>query len=159
MGDYNNYIQKVSDIETDIDHKNNKIDDLNNTLDIEIKYHLNDIFIKDNTIEILKLLITGVLLSFIILMINKITTIPIPIINVVTIIMTIFLFLVFIRILRNMNKRTFNFREYKYSQHPGDRTFWGKLSHMLYNAIPSIKKKKHREVYDLGGTEIAAGNV
>ena len=150
---YNNNINTVK-------HTNNELDDENNKLELEIKYRLNDIFIKDNKIEILKLLVTGVLLSLVVIMLNNVSSdrIPLPVINIVTIIMTIFIFIVIIRILRNLNKRDFNFREYKYSQHPGDRSFLGKLGHLLYNAIPKSKHKKKYKKHD-NSIIIPHGNV
>lgn len=151
------YNNRINNVET----KNNELNQENDTYKIEIKYRLNDIYIKNNKIDILKLLVTGVLLSLVVLMLNKITSdeLEIPVTNIVAIIMTIFIFIIIIRILRNLNKRQFNFREYKYIQHPGDRTFWGKIGHMLYNLIPSSNKDTKIYPENNGETDIPHGNV
>lgn len=104
---------------------------------LEIKYRLNDIYIKTNKIEILKLLITGLLLSLLVIILNKYLVVELPVINIISLIMSLFVFLIMIRVVTNSNKLSRNFREFNYGTSPFDeKSFWDKFTDLLLGMVP-----------------------
>jgi len=136
--------------------KNEKIDEHIAKHKLEIEYALNDIYIKDNEIEILKLVITGTLLSLLTIAINKFLGFNLPIINIISIIVSIFVFLILIRVIINMNKKKLNFREFNYAKSPKEYGFFDKLSKLLSDLIPSFKL---RESESHNSQIIPSGNI
>jgi len=122
--------------------KNDTLDDNFAKHNLEIKYALNDIYIKDNKIDILQLLITGALLSLLTIAINKYLAFDLPVINIISIIVSIFVFLILIRVITNRNKKPLNFREFNYSTEPTNYGFLDKLFGLLYDEIPTFKLRK-----------------
>ena len=122
--------------------KNNKIDEHIAKHKLEIEYALNDIYIKDNEIEILKLVITGTLLSLLTIAINKFLGFNLHIINIICIIVSIFVFLILIRVIINMNKKNLNFMEFNYAKSPKEYGFFDKLSKLFSDLIPSFKLRE-----------------
>ena len=116
--------------------KNDKLGEEIGKHKLEIDYKLNDIFIKDNTIDILKLIITGALLSLLTLALNKYIIIDLPVINIISVIISIFLFIIIIRVIINRQKKPLNFRQFNYARNPDEGGFWNELSSLLLNAIP-----------------------
>jgi hypothetical protein len=131
--------------------KNEKLNDEIAKHRVEIEYKLNDIYIKDNKIEILKLIITGALLSLLTLALNKYIVFDLPVINIISVVISIFLFLIIIRVVTNRNRRPLNFREFNYSERPGMGGFWSQLRDLLLDnlPIPSIKSRHTSELNDV----------
>ena len=137
--------------------KNNKLDDEIIKHKLEIEYRLNDIYTKDGTIDILKLLITGILLSLLVLALNKYIILDIPVINIISVILSIFLFLIIIRVITNRSKKPMNFRQFNYSENPSDYGFWSDLSNLILGHLPGLPKSR-----SAGGSNISNvphGNV
>ena len=113
-----------------------------------------EIFRKE--IEILKLVITGTLLSLLTIAINKFLGFNLHIINIISIIVSIFVFLILIRVIINMNKKKLNFREFNYAKSPKEYGFFDKLSKLLSDLIPSFKL---RESESHNSQIIPSGNI
>ena len=133
--------------------KNEKLGEEIDKHKLEIEYKLNDIYIKDNTIDILKLIITGALLSLLTLALNKYIIIDLPVINIISVIISIFLFLVIIRVIINRQKKPLNFRQFNYARDPEIHGFWNELSSLLLKALPhpsfksrTMDSRQHVEV-------------
>jgi hypothetical protein len=137
--------------------KNDKLDEEIAKHKVEIDYRLNDIYIKDNKIDILKLIITGALLSLLTLALNKYVVFDLPVINIISVVISIFLFLIIIRVITNRNKRPLNFREFNYSEGPGELGFWSQLSTLLFENLP-IPTIKSRKGSDSNSVVLPAGN-
>jgi hypothetical protein len=137
--------------------KNDKLDDEIDKHKLEIEYRLNDIYTKDGTIDILKLLITGILLSLLVLALNKYIILDIPVINIISVILSIFLFLIIIRVITNRSKKPMNFRQFNYSENPSDYGFWSDLSNLILGHLPGLPKS--RSVGESNISNIPHGNV
>jgi len=137
---------------------NTRLDEEISKHKLEIEYKLNDIYIKDNNIDILKLIITGALLSLLILAVNKYVVFNLPVINIISIVVSIFLFLIIIRVITNKDRKPLNFREFNYSESPGSGGFFSQLKELLLDniPIPSIHSRKSSSDEIV---EIPAGNV
>ena len=156
--DYNNlkkYFNKFYyNVIGNISIKNDNLDTEIAKHKLEIKYRLNDIYIKSNRIEILKLLITGLLLSLLVIILNKYLVVELPVINIISLIMTLFIFLIMIRIITNSNRGTLNFREFNYSASPLDKqSFWDKFKNLLLDLVP-WSSSPHSQSINREGTNV-----